>query len=189
MPYHVRRAPRGSWSGEYALSGNVNRSVDSFRQCVLEVRRMTSYLRKDSVRVGIIGFSLGGLVAHVAMAVEPFDAGVTIMSGGNNAKMVWEGEGAKYLKSEIEASGITQKQLSHIWAIIDPCKLAEYSKTKRILMMNGIYDKVLPRECAIELWMNYRGKAQLKWYQCGHMGCVFFGKVGFRDIKKFLLEA
>ena len=29
-------------------------------------------------------------MAHLAMATEAFDAGITILAGGNNAGIIWE---------------------------------------------------------------------------------------------------
>ncbi|HLG28921.1 MAG TPA: alpha/beta hydrolase family protein, partial [Candidatus Brocadiales bacterium] len=84
LPFHFERMPEGTWSGEYFITGDIHRTVEGTRQLVIEVRTVSSWLRKQVEKVVISGISLGGMMAHLAMAAEAFDAGITILAGGNN---------------------------------------------------------------------------------------------------------
>jgi len=124
LPYHFERTPEGTWSGEYAITGDILRTVEGTRQLVIEVRTVSSWLRRQQVeKVVISGISLGGMMAHLAMAAEAFDAGITILAGGNNAGIIWEGIATRSVKDDLINAGFTREQTSHIYQIINPCIL------------------------------------------------------------------
>ncbi|MBZ5515955.1 MAG: alpha/beta hydrolase family protein, partial [Acidobacteriia bacterium] len=106
MPFHLRRAPPGSWSGEYMVSGDVVRTAESFQQTVAEVRAILPWLRQFSPTVGFLGYSLGGIIGHLAITVEAFPAGVTFLAGGNSAGGTWEGRMTRHVRADIERAGI-----------------------------------------------------------------------------------
>ncbi|NDB95731.1 MAG: hypothetical protein EBZ78_06190, partial [Verrucomicrobia bacterium] len=45
LPYHFRRRPKGTWSGELVFGGNLIRSAEAIRQAVTEVRMVTRMLK------------------------------------------------------------------------------------------------------------------------------------------------
>lgn len=185
LPFHFERTPEGTWSGEYSITGDIPRTVEGTRQLVIEVRTVLSWLKKQVEKVAISGISLGGMMAHLAMAVETFDAGITILAGGNSAGVIWEGIATKGVKDDIIKAGITREQTSHIYQVIDPCVLAKHNKTKNLLMINGLYDEVMPRRFTMELW-EALGKPKIKWYPCAHVTSVLFVKNIVRDMVQFI---
>jgi hypothetical protein len=134
-----------------------------------------------------MGISLGGMMAHVAMSVEEFDAGVSIVGGGNNAGIIWEGIATQEVKDNIIKADITREQANHIFQMIDPSVLARHNKTKNTLMMNGIYDEVIPTKFTVELW-EALGRPKIKWYPCAHVNIVFIMKRVVGDMIKFIRE-
>jgi len=185
LPFHQQRAPAGSWSGEYMVSGDVVRTAESFQQTIAEVQAMIPWLRQRSRRVGIFGMSLGGILAHLAMTVEPFDAGITLLAGGNSTNIVWEGRMTRYVREDIQRAGITREQLEQIWLATTPTNLAPWNLVKRLLMINGRFDEVVPVKYTLELW-EALGKPPLKWYPCAHYTAYFFLRWILRDIVEFL---
>jgi dienelactone hydrolase len=105
MPFHLRRAVPGSWSGEYMISGDVVRTAECFRQTVAEVRAILPWLHQHSPTVGFFGMRLGGIIGHLAMTVEPFPVGITLLAGGNSAGVTWEGRMTRYVRADIERAG------------------------------------------------------------------------------------
>ncbi len=187
LPFHLERAPGGTWSGEYSLTGNLQRTVEGTRQIVVEVRTVNSWLRKQAKKVVISGISLGGMLAHLAMAVEAFDAGITILAGGNNAGIIWDGIATRNVRKDIIKAGFTREQASQIYKIINPTILAKHNKTRNILMMNGLYDEVIPTRFTNELWETL-GRPKIKWYPCAHLNIIFFMKSIIKDMIKFIHE-
>ena len=185
LPFHFERAPEGTCSGEYTLTGDIIRTIEGTRQHVIEVRMISSWLRKQVERVVIAGISLGGIMAHLAMAVEAFDAGITILAGGNNAGIIWEGIATRNVKDDITKAGITREQANHAYQIIDPAILAKHNKTKNLLMINGLYDEVMPTKFTTDLWKAL-GRPKIKWYPCAHISSVLFLKNIVRDMIQYI---
>jgi dienelactone hydrolase len=173
MPFHLRRAPPGSWSGEYMISGDVVRTAECFQQTVAEVRAVLPWLRELSPAVGFLGYSLGGIIGHLAMTVEPFEVGVTMLASGNSAGVTWEGRMTRHVKADIERAGIDRSQLEKIWAITNPTLLARHLKVKHLLMMAGKFDEIVHPKFTLELW-EALGRPPLRWYPCAHYSSFFF---------------
>lgn len=187
LPFHFERAPKGTLSGEYALTGDISRTVEGTRQLVIEVRTISSWLKKQAEKVVIIGMSLGGMMAHLAMAVESFDAGITLLAGGNNAGIIWEGIATKSVKDDLIKAGINREQANHIYQITNPSIMAKHNKTKNLLMINGLYDEAVPVKFTLELW-EALGRPKIRWYPCAHASMVFFAKSVINDIIQFIRE-
>ena len=187
LPYHFERTPEDTWSGEYAITGDILRTVEGTRQLVIEVRTVSTWLRRQVEKVVISGISLGGMMAHLAMAAEAFDAGITILAGGNNAGIIWEGIATRSVKDDLINAGFTREQTSHIYQIINPCIMAKHNKTKNLLMINGLYDEVMPRRFTMELW-EALGRPRIKWYPCAHVTSVLFVKNIIKDMIRFIHE-
>ncbi len=187
LPLHFERAPGGMWSGKYILTGDVIRTVEVMRQHVIEIRMVSSWLRERSGKVGIVGMSIGGMIAHLAMAVETFDMGVTILAGGNNAGIIWEGISTKAVKDGLVNIGIDREQASRIFRIVNPTVMAKYNKTKNLFMINGLYDEVVPVKYTIELWEEL-GRPRIKWYPCAHVSIAFFMRNVMNNVMQFIHE-
>lgn len=48
LPFHIERTPKDTLSGEYALTGDVYRTVEGTRQLVIEVRAVKSWLQRQT---------------------------------------------------------------------------------------------------------------------------------------------
>jgi dienelactone hydrolase len=173
MPFHLRRAPAGSWSGEYMVSGDVVRTAECFQQTVVEVRAILPWLRKFSPAVGFLGMSLGGIIGHLAMISEPFPAGVTLLAGGNSAGVTWEGRLTRHVRADIERAGINRLHLEKIWTVTNPTLLARHNKVKNLLMIAGKFDEIVPPPFTRELW-EALGRPPIHWYPCAHYSSLFF---------------
>lgn len=53
--------------------------------------------------------------------------------------------------------------------------MAKHNKTKRLLMINELYDEVMPVKYIIELWA-VLGRPNIKWYPCAHVSMAFWEK-------------
>lgn len=187
MPFHLRRAPAGSWSGEYMISGDVVRTAECFQQTVAEVRAILPWLRQSCPAVGFLGMSLGGIIGHLAMTVEPFAAGVTMLASGNSAGVTWEGRMTRHVKADIERAGIGRAELEKIWAVTNPTLLARHNKVKNLLMMGGKFDEIVPPKFTLELW-EALGRPSLRWYPCAHYSSFFFLGPIVDQAARFLLS-
>lgn len=187
LPYYGERS--GTEPSRRFLSADIERSVLAMRQGICDVRRAASWLASrqevDPERIGVAGVSLGGIVASVAVAADPaIKQGAFLLAGGNLAKILWEmPEGAKYRKAWINA-GKTLEDLEALTKPFDPLTYADRLVGKRIFMMAGNVDEVIPPDSARALWAK-AGKPPILWYDCGHYSAVGFLLPAIRKTVEF----
>lgn len=172
LPYYGERRPAGG--GKRFLSADMGRSVLSMRQGVCDVRRAAAWLASrpeiDAGRIGVTGISLGGIVSALAAAVGPeLDRAALLLAGGGLADILWnmpEPEARRYREAWI-ASGRTRRDLEALVAPLDPLAYADRLAGKRVLMIAGNTDEVIPPRAARALWER-AGRPPIVWYDCGH---------------------
>ncbi len=91
LPYYGERRPAGD---KRFLSADIERSVGSMRQGVLDVRRAAAWLAErpevDARRVGVAGISLGGIIAALAASVDPnIREAAILLAGGELHEILW----------------------------------------------------------------------------------------------------
>jgi dienelactone hydrolase len=173
LPYYGERRPAGD---RRFLSADIDRTVLSMRQGVCDVRRAGAWLASrpevDPARIGVTGISLGGIIASVAVAVDPnLNRGAFLLAGGDLARILWEmPESARYRALWV-ASGRTFADLKTLTDPFDPLTYAGRLVGKRVMMIAGNVDEVVPPASARALW-EAAGRPPITWYDCGHYSAV-----------------
>jgi dienelactone hydrolase len=176
LPYYGERRPAGGT--QRFLSTDLERSVLAMRQGVCDVRRAAAWLASrpevDRDRIGVTGISLGGIVAAVAAEVDPsIQSAALLLAGGRLADILWTmPEAARYRAQWIEA-GRTKEDLETITAPFDPLTYAQGLIGKRVMMIAGNVDEVIPPASAHALW-DAAGRPPIRWFDCGHYSAVGF---------------
>lgn len=173
LPFHWERAPNKAPSGAYFLSSDPLWTSAAFRQAIIDARGVVGLLRGRGVPVGVIGFSLGGIIAHILMAVEPFDLGVSALAGGDTAGIVWESMLTQAYRRAMEARGITLARLAALWATGNATLYATRVQAARLLMLNARYDRLVPLHFTLELWRAL-GEPPIRWLSAGHITAFLF---------------
>jgi len=190
LPYYGERRPAGGQ--KRFLSTDIERSILSMRQGVCDVRRAGAWLASqaevDPRRIGVTGISLGGIVAAVAVAADPaLCQGAFLLAGGGLADILWNmPEAARYRALWVE-SGRTKADLEALTRPFDPLTHAERLKSKRLLMIAGTTDEVVPPSSAQALW-EAAGRPKIRWYDCGHYSAVGFLLPGIRETVDFFVS-
>lgn len=176
LPYYGERRPAGE--PRRFLSADIDRSIGAMRQGICDVRRAASWLAGrpeiDPSKLGVTGISLGGIVSSVAAAVEPtLNRGAFLLAGGDLAGILWEmPEAAKYRATWAE-SGRTRADLATLTGPYDPLTYAHRLVGKRLLMIAGNVDEVIPPASARALW-SAAGRPPIVWYDCGHYSALAY---------------
>jgi hypothetical protein len=193
LPYYGERRPSGSRNGaipsKRLVSSDIERTVTAMRQAVLDVRRAGIWLAAqpniDAAHLGVSGISLGGIVSALAASVDPaIKEGAFLLAGGDLSTILWEmPEGAPFKKVWID-SGRTKADLKKLTDAFDPLNYASGLAGKRMLMIAGSVDEVVPPECTRLLW-EAAGKPPITWYPCGHYSAVGYLLPGIRRTVEF----
>ncbi len=187
LPYYGERRPAGGQ--KRFLSNDIGRSVESMRQGVLDVRRAAAWLASrpeiDSQRLGVTGISLGGIVSSLAAANDPtLNRAAFLLAGGDLHEVLWAmPEGARYRKAWTDA-GKTKEDLRALVAPFDPVTYAPRLKSKRVLMMAGNVDEVIPPASTRSLW-EAAGRPPITWFDCGHYSAAGYLLPAIREAVDF----
>ena len=161
------------------------------RQGVCDIRRASAWLASrpevDPGKLGVTGISLGGITSALAAAVDPaINRGVFLLAGGGLDEILWEmdePEARQYRKQWL-ASGRTREDLKAITRPLDPLTYADRLAGKKILMMAGNVDEVVPPASARALW-EASGRPPIRWFDCGHYSAVGYLLPAIREAVDF----
>lgn len=187
MPYYGERRPPGV--SRAMLSVDVERSLNSLKQGVCDVRRAAAWLacqnEVDANRLGVTGISLGGIISALSVAIDPaINRGVFLLAGGGLADIFYAMPEAARLREMWEMAGKSKADLVELTRPIDPLTYAERLVGKRVLMMAGNSDEVVPPSCARALWMK-AGRPPIRWLDCGHYSAISYLLPALRQTVEF----
>ena len=189
LPYYGERRPVGE--GKRFLSNDIGRSTLSMRQGVCDIRRAATWLgarpEVDPARLGVSGISLGGITSALATAVDPtLGRSAMILAGGGLDQILWtmEDPGADRWRKEWIDSGRTFADLSALTTPYDPLTYADRLVGKKLLMIAGKVDEVVPASAARRLW-EASGRPPIRWYDCGHYSSAGYLLPAIREAVEF----
>jgi dienelactone hydrolase len=176
MAYYGPRRPPGSKLR--LLSTNIARTMDGIRQTVLDIRCATAWLESrpeiDARRLGIHGTSLGSMIGALAAEMEPRLTRVSIaLGGGGLVDAYYDHPQAASYRKIWEKLGGTKETITRFLAPIDPLTCAGNLKDRRVLMIAGKRDEIVPPKATKALW-EAAGEPKLIWYDCTHYGAALY---------------
>lgn len=138
---------------------------DVSRQRVIKIRQLIDWLSlKPEVnpnKIGICGVSLGGIIASLILEIDPrIKSGAILLAGADIGHIFAysQEKGIKNYRNLILKKlnwGIEkfEKTLNQILAPVDPINYTQKTKSEKILMINGLYDTVIPEHSQMALWL------------------------------------
>lgn len=186
MPYGRKRIPKNK--GKYLGNRRIDFSeifTAGFKQSVLDIRRAADWLESRYERIGILGTSLGAIIASLAAEVDGrFNSAVYILGGGDPADMLWDSKDLliKFYKNILQRN-ISIEELKEKWKVIDPINYIR-GNVKNILMINARYDRTILPKYAEKLW-DALGKTEIKWLRATHFTTVFYIPFIQKEVVKY----
>jgi predicted esterase len=153
LPFHLNRTPDGEKSGERNLYFDDIETLDFYHQAIVDIRRLLDIaagIFNFSKNI-ICGFSMGSMIAAIALAVEErFVKGILVLSGGNWHEIHWNSTLSFLLKGNClknEGDMIDKKKCREIYQDY-PAFLTEFKKIKdpRTLDFQLSSEKVLKKK-------------------------------------------
>ncbi len=165
-------------------------------------------------RIGALGISMGAVILNTAFAVEKrLKAAVSVLGGGNLTtlfakspmtiplKLVAFAKGLRprhyrrvtqdyrsFLK-EVQKKGLNGASAAWPWFWLDPLTYATagYFHNRNLLMINALFDCMVPRENTKEFW-RAAGKPEIIWLPCSHFTTRLFISQVLHSAKEFLFS-
>lgn len=176
LPYHEARRPPELERADYLVSSNIGRTIQSFRQAVLDARAAVNWLIEHGGynRIGIMGTSVGSCTAFLAFAHEErIDVGVFNHVSGYFADVVWHGLSTEHVRAGF-GDALTLDELREYWLPISPTPFI-----KRLLKMRerpvrfiaARYDLTFPLNLSRDVIAEARRHIvplDVAWLPCGH---------------------
>jgi pimeloyl-ACP methyl ester carboxylesterase len=143
----------------------------------------------DASRLGILGTSLGSLVGTLAAEMEPRLRRVAVLLGGAGlVDAYYDYPKAANIRRIYEACGGTKEALVALIAPVDPLTCAANLKDRRVLIIAGKRDEIIPAKATLALW-HASGEQEIVWYDCTHYTAVlYFLPAMARVVKHFTAD-
>jgi dienelactone hydrolase len=176
MAYYGPRRPPGSKLR--LLSTDFARTMEAIRQTVLDLRCATAWMGArpeiDPARLGILGTSLGSFIGTLTAEMEPRLGKVAVLLGGGGlVDGYYDHPQAAPFKSAWEAIGGTREMIAKLLAPVDPLTCAGNLRDRKVLILAGKRDDIVPPRMAEALWAA-SGKQKIVWFDCTHYGAVVY---------------
>lgn len=189
LPYHGRRLPRcSSYHGEYFWTADLTRTFEAIRQSVFDVRAMVRWFEQErGVPVGVIGQSLGGIVALAATSVESRLAfSIPIAAHLDLAGVLEDASLLRPMARELSRQGWAPHDVAGFMEALGLTSTGPAIPTDRILMVAGRHDRLLtaPRVEALNArW----GRPRMHWYEGGHLG-IYYAMPAYLPVARAWLD-
>lgn len=187
LPYHMRRAPLGTWSGQLGLSANVVRTVNSFRQGVMDVRSLITWIQRErSQPVILAGLSLGAFTCCMAAAADERPAGlISLLGGADLSDIVFAGNSFYLVRQGLLKNGVSAADLERYWYGISPGNFRPKLARENIIMVSGEHDPIITPDNAKKLWRAW-DEPEITWLPCGHASLSFYARRVGKLVDKFV---
>lgn len=139
------------------------RMVADIMQTVVGIRRMVDWAESrddiDHDSVALVGFSMGSIVASMALGSDPrFNAGAVVMGAADLSTVFASCQGRvggvrKTITERFDWSTERYRQLfARLFRVGEPMRLRGFYRPSEILMIDSMYDDCMPRETRDALW-------------------------------------
>lgn len=184
--------------------------LKGYQMSVVDIRQIVDWaiaiegISKE--RIAVIGLSLGGFISAIAMGVDKrIKAGILLTTGGNSEKIVQMSRlnafRKRYKRSEAEYNEIqdcyarylvevANKGLENVTParksfLTDPMTFAHRLRQRPLLMINALWDELIPKEATVDFW-EACGQPRILWYPGTHTSIWLWYPLILRQITSFI---
>jgi Phospholipase/Carboxylesterase len=139
------------------------RMADRIKIMIIDTMRLIDWAQQrpniDSQRIGLIGFSIGAMIASVAITVDPrIAAGVLVMGGANPGEIIatCPGDPESVRRVAIQRFGWSVDRyrnfLGELLAPYDPAHYKGAVDPRRVVIFDAYFDECVPESAREALW-------------------------------------
>jgi dienelactone hydrolase len=174
---------------QFAKIQDGNNPIENFEQFlkdyVADVLRAVDWLMEhpavDRERIGVVGISLGGIVASIVTGVDArIKSGVFMLAGGDLTGILFSTKEPPLIavrKRMEDQEDLTKEELRREvedrFRNLDPLVYANRIDPSKVLMINAYFDRVIKRKHTMALW-KAMGKPPMVLLPTGHYSAILF---------------
>jgi hypothetical protein len=213
IPYHMHRTPQGFRSGELFILPDAVKTYNSFEQTVLDTMKGIDFLEKRGYdRFHIAGISLGTIPSLITQALDTrIRKSVLILGGGDIEMLKWRSLSTRNVRKQHRRIGVTHgvcinerkalknylgevksgKSPTSVQARVacyyfEPLVFALLIQRDKVLMINGLFDEIIPKQSTLALWQALR-KPEIVWYPLTHFSIYLAYPLIIKKMTSFLM--
>jgi hypothetical protein len=187
-------------------------TLNFFRQGTIDIIKTVNILKKlGYTEISIIGISLGTMFSIMAMGLDKrIEKGIFILSGGDHSIITWQSPVMYKVREIYKKKNITRKSCLKARSLLnpfiesvkkcknpfniksniiclyfDPLSFAPLIQPERVLMINALFDTIIPRKATIRLHRAL-GKPKIIWFPTEHLYLYIFKNKIITYIRSFL---
>lgn len=192
LPYY---GDRGGGQGRRGLAraASAQDVLAFFHQAVADVRRARDVLASmpgiDGARVGVLGVSLGAVIAATTAGVDPtFPYVILVVGGADLGKIIFHGsDETRFMVEKLAKEGLDEAKTREFFKEVDPATHASRIGTDRCLLFSMKHDEVFPKE-SVDALADRIGKPAHVWYDGKHAWIAIYLMAIVDETKKFILR-
>lgn len=188
MPYHIKRTPKGTFSGQLLLTDDTMWNLATLKQSYVDVHCVVNWLRANGAGpIGTFGVSYGGFMAGLYVCrARNADFAIMGMPPMDTIEVLKSTEiGEIWMKREAEGkmSMLTDPDVPKIYNLNETRPLAPLSN---IFIAMGIYDKLVDPDSIRDTAREWGGLPWLREYPTGHINTFALNLAFINDAHKFI---
>lgn len=177
LPWHSQRLAPHTGNLYHYIGPNIDDVLQSMSQGSADVSTVATWLGQrpdvDAQRLGVMGISLGAIIAHLAMGQDArLKAGVA-MEGGGNLPALYHTSAEVLLHGRPPGKPLTAADFARLSAV-DPANYAQFNRPRHVLMIEAGRDLYVPPANATYLWKAL-GKPPIQWLDTNHFAFLLTG--------------
>ena len=178
LPFHGTRSDTRR-SGRRFMLGHHLWTSNALAQSMWDIRRLIGWLHASGApRVGIHGFSLGGLVAALVASVdERLACAAPMIPPVDLAHIAWE-VAAESRQRAAQECGLTPQLLADAWAPCLPLQLQPRVPFEGRFLVASRFDRIVRPSEPKALWQHW-GRPAMYWTEGTHSAAL--GRAGVRS--------
>lgn len=171
LPYHYGRTPRGTLSGELALTANLIRTSEGIRQAVVELRWVIRELKKRGVpHIGLWGTSYGGWIASLLAVMESSLSTAWLLEPIVDVDLaIWESPASRTIQRQLARRGISRDLVREHLRLVCPSYHSPKVDPTKIQLIAGTFDRIAPPSSIRAFQQVWKGSHYDEFRQ-GHVG-------------------
>jgi pimeloyl-ACP methyl ester carboxylesterase len=188
LPYHGLRKPRASaFHGEYFWTADLVRTFEALRQSVHDARALIAWLHHQApTPVGVLGVSLGGIVALALACFEPRLAfAIPVAAHLDLAGALEDAQLLTPMRVALARRGFGPEDVAAHTRSLGLHEVTPCIPRERIMLVMGRYDRILTAPRTEALWARW-DKPRLHTFPGGHMGIITHLGGILRESRSFL---
>ena len=190
IPYHIKRVPEGSHSGQYLITADTDWSLLSVKQSFQDTQLLVNWLKTNGAGdVGVFGVSFGALMsglyicnAHnsdfAVMGMPPMEA-VDVLGKMRFADEIRECEAGGKMSLFSDPA---------VPRLFNMATMMPNIPRERIFIGKGIYDRLVTPESIDAVAEKWGGLPWLCEYPTGHINTFVFNLRFIRDVRRFVKQ-